>query len=168
MPYCMPVSAGCPCRLPVALRDCVSLQLMRCFVCAALLVNQHADVFQECPAAHQGSAGCPVCCVPAQAVEGANSDAGSADEPQPLVRENNLYVKHFEPSLDSAGLRAMFEVRREGFPLLCCTHFEPSDLAGLRARSKLRATEHALALACTRKNAQQAMREPRVCAAEAQ
>ena len=52
-----------------------------------------------------------MCCVPAQAVEDANGDAGSADEPHALVREHNLYVKHFEPSLDSAGLRAMFEAR---------------------------------------------------------
>lgn len=52
-----------------------------------------------------------MCCVPAQAVEDANGDAGSADEPQALVRTHNLYVKQFEPSLDSAGLRAMFEVR---------------------------------------------------------
>ena len=54
-----------------------------------------------------------MCCVPAQAVEDANGDAGSAEEPQALVREHNLYVKHFEPSLDSAGLRAMFEARTQ-------------------------------------------------------
>lgn len=56
---------------------------------------------------------------PAQVVEvGSGGEGGPEEEPaegpypaeEPLVREHNLYVKHFTGALDSAALRAMFEV----------------------------------------------------------
>ncbi|KAK9836942.1 hypothetical protein WJX81_001425 [Elliptochloris bilobata] len=49
---------------------------------------------------------------PYKVTEDVNGGAeGSAESPPPLppVREHNLYVKHFEPSLDSAGLQSLFE-----------------------------------------------------------
>ena len=73
-----------------------------------------------------------MCCVPAQAVEDANGDAGSADEPHALVREHNLYVKHFRARLDSAALRAMFEARILAQPLPEALG-SSLDSAGLRA-----------------------------------